>query len=132
MLRSTCHSSENCNLDAERPFNRRIWYVYSSSIIQNQMYRMPRTCVRDHKNILYLVTINSGPGATLFYSAKYEDRTPTGGLEHRQEEWNALYTKCNSDSKEAPPATNFRVEQGPDPDDYNTIKLVSGGLRVAA
>ena len=75
-------------------------------------------------SVLYLVT--SGPAATLV--RQYEDGTLAGGLGHGQKAWNALYTKYNSNSKEARRAcyeelVNFRMEEGQDPDDY-TIKLL--------
>ena len=74
-------------------------------------------------SVLYLVS--SGPAATLV--RQYEDITSAGVLGQGQKAWNALYTKFNSNSKEARRAcyenlVNFRMEQGQDPDDY-TIKL---------
>ena len=51
-----------------------------------------------------------------------------GGLGHGQKAWKALYTKYNSNSKEARRAwdeklVSFRIEGGQDPEDY-TIKLM--------
>ena len=80
---------------------------------------------------LYLVT--SGPAATLV--RQYEDRTSAGCLGHRQKAWNALYTKYNSNSKEARRAryeklVSFRMEEGQDPDDYTSSKWrFEGGCR---
>ena len=73
-------------------------------------------------SVLYLVT--SGPVATL--ALQYEDRTLAGGLGHGHKARSVLYTKYNSNSKEARRAcyeklVSFRMEEGQDPDDY-TIK----------
>ena len=75
-------------------------------------------------SVHYLVT--TGPAATLV--RQYEDRTSAGGLGHGQKAWDALYTKYNSNSKEARRAcyeklVSFRMEEGRGPDDY-TIKLM--------
>ena len=74
--------------------------------------------------VLYLVT--SGPAATLV--RQYEDRTSAVGLGHGQKALNALYTKYNSNSKEARRAcyeklVSSRMEEEQDPDDF-TIKLL--------
>ena len=81
-------------------------------------------------SVLYFVT--SGPEATLV--RQYEDRTSAGGLGHGQKAWNALYTKYNSNRKEARRAcyeklVSFRMEEGQNPDDY-TIKLLEIGGRL--
>ena len=75
-------------------------------------------------SVLYLVT--SGSAATLV--RQYEDRTSVEGLGHGQKAWNALYTKYNSNSKEARRAcyenlVSFRMEERQDPDHY-IIKLM--------
>ena len=75
-------------------------------------------------SVLYVVT--SGPAATLV--RQYEDRTSAGGLGHEKKAWDLLYTKYNSNSKEARRAcyeklVSFRMEKGQDPDDY-TVKLM--------
>ena len=75
-------------------------------------------------SVLHLVA--SGAAATLI--RQHKGRTSTGGLGHRHKSWDALYTKYNSNSKEARRAcyeklVSFRMEEGQGPDDY-TITVI--------
>ena len=88
-----------------------------------EVSRWERAC-ENLFSILYLIA--RGSAATLV--RQYEDRTSAGGLRNGQQGQNALYAKCNYNSKEARRAcyeklVNFRMEQRQDPDNY-TFKLL--------
>ena len=95
-----------------------------------EIQRWKRAC-KTLLSVLYIVT--SGPAATLV--RQYKNRTLAGGLGHGQKAWHALYTKYNSNSNEAWRAcyeklVSFRMEEGQDPDEPYTIKLMEARGRL--